>query len=98
VFGAIDRVVAGLSRAAESSLVLGRLRPLSERWGSTAIPRRRMASGVVLLSAAAVHLMLMSINDAPPGWFWLILPGMAAAIGATLVASSFDAGSRDSRG
>jgi hypothetical protein len=98
VFGAIDRVVAGLGRAAGSSLVLGRVRTLAERWESAASPRQRMAGGVVLLSAASVHLMLMSLNDAPPGWFWLILPGMAAAIGATLVASSFDARSRDNRG
>jgi len=98
VFSAIDRVVAGLSRAAGSSLVLGRLRPLAERWSSAARARQQMAAGVVLLSAATVHLMLMSLNEAQPGWFWLILPGTAAAIGATLVAFSSGPRSRDGRG
>lgn len=98
VFGAIDRVVTGLHHAAGSSQILGRLRPLVLRWGSAAPARQRMAVGVILLSAVAVHLALMSLNATQPGWFWLILPGIASAIGATLVASSFEPRSRDGRG
>ena len=88
VFGAIDRVVTGLHHAVGSSRILGRLRLLVLGWSSAAPARQRMAAGVILLSAVAAHLALMSLNAAPPGWFWLILPGIASAIGATLVASS----------
>jgi len=88
VFSAIDRCVAGLYHAGQSSQVLGRLRPLALSWHSAAPPRRRMAGGVILLSAAAAHLGLMALNTAPPGWFWLILPGITLAIGVALVLSA----------
>lgn len=87
VFSAIDRVVVGLYHAAHSSQILGRLRPLALSWSSAAPARRRMAGGVMLLSAATAHLGLMALNAAPPGWFWMILPGIALAIGVTLVLS-----------
>jgi len=87
VFSAIDRCVAGLYHAVQSSQVLGRLRPLALSWDSAAPARRRMAGGVILLTAAAAHLGLMALNTVPPGWFWMILPGIAIAIGVTLVMS-----------
>jgi hypothetical protein len=90
VFSAIDRVVVGLYHAGESSTILGRLRPLALSWSSAAPARRRMAGGVILLSAVAAHLGLMALNAAPPGWFWVILPGIALAIGAILVMSAGD--------
>ena len=98
VFSAIDRAVAGLYRAGQSSRILERVRPLARSWDSAAPARRRMVAGVILSSAAASHLSLMALNAAPPGWYWMILPGIALAIGATLVASSFDPRSRDGRG
>ena len=87
VFSAIDRVVAGLYHAGQSSQILGRMRLLALSWDSAAPPRRRMAGGVILLSAAAVHLGLMALNATPPGWLWMILPGIAIAIGVTLLMS-----------
>lgn len=97
-FSAIDRVVAGLYHAGQSSQILGRLRSIALSWDSAAPARRRMAVGVILLTAAAAHLGLMALNAAPPGWFWLILPGISVAIGVTLVMSAGQPPVGDGRG
>jgi hypothetical protein len=97
VFRVLDRVVIGLHRAAGSSQVLGRLHPLLRLWSGVTPAERRVAGGMILLSAVAAHLALMALNPAPPGWFWLILPGIAVAIGVTLVASARQPRSRHRR-
>jgi len=40
---------------------------------------------VVLLSAAAVHVTLTMIQGPRPGWFWLIVPAMAALFGLLVI-------------
>jgi hypothetical protein len=72
-----DRARVAVARWADGSRVVGWLR-------STA---RSMAghAGVIVLSAAVVHVALIAILARPAHLYWLILPSMAAAAGAALL-------------
>ena len=43
-----------------------------------------MHRGVVLVVAVAVHLVLTVITQTPPGWLWLMMPAIFAAMGLLL--------------
>lgn len=102
------RVVATIEssvvvRAAERVLTLARLAAGSSRaaavtaraataWTRLAPPEQHFAGGVTLLAAVAVHVFLTVRHGVPAGWWWLILPGMAAASGLLLALASAQAG------
>ena len=84
-FRFIDVVVDRVTRACERSVVLQSARAL---WTGTAPDQRRLAGGVGLIVAAAVHVGLIVWQERPPSWLWLILPSAAAAAGVLLVTFS----------
>lgn len=90
--GAVGRVLGIVGAAAESSAFVAAGREAVERWRHLAPPAQRLAGGVTLMTAAAVHVSLTLWRGITPGWLWLILPGMAAAVGGLLLAASGSAG------
>jgi hypothetical protein len=97
VFGAVDRALARVRRAGESSKLVVGTRRVAATW--TKLPRRsrRLAAGVVLLTAASVHLGLTASQQVPPGWLWSIPSGFAAVIGGLLTAAALFDQHRESR-
>src|SRR5688500_4287167 len=67
------------SRSAES------VRQYREAWIAAPWPRRRLVSGIVLLVAAVVHVVLVRAAGDPAGWFWLIVPALAASVGVLAI-------------
>jgi len=49
---------------------------------------RRQAVALVILIAVVVHVSLTLMQGAHTGWFWLILPAMAALFASLLLAGS----------
>jgi hypothetical protein len=60
----------------------------AERWRHEGWAARYDAIAIVLLAAIAVHVALTLMQGPRPGWFWLILPALAAAIALILLAGS----------
>ena len=51
-------------------------------------PVRRRAASLLIMIAVIVHVSLTLIQGAPTGWFWMIIPAMAALFAAALLAGS----------
>ena len=41
----------------------------------------------MLIVAMVAHIAFMLVTQMPPGWIWLVLPGIFGAIGLLLVAA-----------
>jgi hypothetical protein len=83
-----DRAIAAVERGAASSWFVGRIARIRAVWREWPWPVQRFAAGVALLTAVAVHVGLTLWKQAPPGFWWLILPGIAAAAGGALLLAS----------
>jgi hypothetical protein len=79
----LDRV----ETAWPQSRVASALSRLAQTWSSTGGPVRLRMSGVMVLTAALVHLALASWQ-APDDWRWLVVPVVAAGQGAVLIMMS----------
>lgn len=88
VFAMVDRGVRRLRRAAQTSEANAIAQRTFGRWHGLAWTQQRLMLGMTLLIAVGVHLGLRIWQEPDPGWLWLILPAIAAAIGALLVAGS----------
>lgn len=82
----IDRGRMVLLSALAHSRTAAWVRHYRERWTATPWRRRRLGSGIVLLVAALVHVVLMLAAGDPAGSFWLIVPALAASAGALGIA------------
>jgi hypothetical protein len=70
---------------------IGRIR---SDWRVVPRPARLAATGVFLITAAAVHLGLLYMQRRTVGWLWVVVPGIVLAQGLMLLAWSrwIDAG------
>lgn len=86
---AADVVAARVGAARSSSRLLAAASSAVAPLAGLTWRSRRLAIGLVLIIAPVVHVMLnWSSPYAQPGWFWLIIPGLSAAIGVLLVSAS----------
>ena len=88
VFGALDRSLALVWRAVRGSAVAARVIAMVTTWRGAAMRPRRRAIGTALVAAVVTHLLLTLATQVPPGWLWLIVPGLTAAIGGLVIAAS----------
>jgi hypothetical protein len=57
--------------------------------------RRRQGLASMILIATIVHVGLTLLQGVHPGWFWIIIPAMAAVFAAVLLAASRAGGPAD---
>lgn len=88
VFGVLDRALDRVWRSAASSSAASAATQLVSGWMNLDQAARRLALGTMLIAAVAAHLVWTLLTHVPPGWLWLVVPGLAAAIGLLLVAAS----------
>ena len=81
----IDRARVVLLSALAHSRTSAWVRQRRDAWIATRWPRRRRVSGVVLLVAAIVHVVLVVAAGDPAGSFWLIVPALTASVGALAI-------------
>jgi uncharacterized membrane protein HdeD (DUF308 family) len=86
LFSALHRALATVWRAAEGSAVVHTLSQWAGEWSGLDPSRQRLVIGSMLIMAAVTHVVLTLATLTPPGWFWMVLPGIVAAIGMLLVA------------
>ena len=87
VFGLFDRALGSVWRAAPSSVAVSITTEAASAWSGLDTPVRRAAVGTVLIVAVAAHVAFVLATPMPPGWLWLVLPGIFGAIGLLLVAA-----------
>lgn len=87
VFGLLDRLLGHVWRAASSSRVAATAIGLANAWTALDPVLGRLAVGTMLIVAMVAHIAFMLVTQMPPGWIWLVLPGIFGAIGLLLVAA-----------
>jgi hypothetical protein len=85
VFRSVSSILRVYDRASESSLFVRYGRAAQVQWQAAHWSARWRASGVMLVVAAAVHLLLARWDDTTPGWLWMIVPAAAMTIGTLLL-------------
>jgi len=77
---AVVAVSRGIDGAAPASRAAQPIRKAVTLWSALAPLLRMQAIGAISLIAATAHLA-MQMTARPVGWWWLILPGIAASFG-----------------
>jgi hypothetical protein len=83
--GAFDRATQRLAawwldaEAGRAAIVL------AGAWSRESQSSRNRRLGIVFLVAVAVHVTLMLWQGPPPGWFWLLIPALAASVAVLLL-------------
>jgi hypothetical protein len=88
VFRVLSDGVSRVWQARRSSAAAAAVDGLVESWRRADWRDRRRAVGSVLVAGVAVHVGLSMLLAPPPGWQWLILPGLGLAIGVLLLMAS----------
>lgn len=81
-------IVQQCDRAQSTSLAMARWRRVASSWEASGPVGRMRMTGVVLLVAVGVHVMLAVVSKPVGGW-WLILPGIVGLFGVTAITLSF---------
>lgn len=87
VFGLFDRALDSVWRAASTSIAVSLAAEAASAWTGLDTRVRRVAVGTMLMVAVVAHIVFTLVTQVPPGWFWLVLPGIFGAIGLLLVAA-----------
>src|SRR4051812_3229758 len=85
---ALDAVARRIERAWADSRLSVSARGAADRWRSTPRPLRLRLSGVALVTASVIHVLLTLTQHPLPGWRWLLIPMVIAAQGALLMLMS----------
>jgi hypothetical protein len=88
LIAAIDRFTQTLQRwwmASEASRILSTIR---DEWYRHYIPARHRALAVLLITAAAVHVLLTLLQGRHDGWFWMVVPALTTLFALLLLAGT----------
>ena len=84
VLRAVARAGNALWDAAARSRSASRFADARRAWRAQPRDQRRRSTACVLIVAAAIHVILVAVNEVPAGWLWLLPPAMAASIGSVI--------------
>ena len=84
----VDRATRYLRDWSLASATGQAMQSLWSDWRRQDWQSRYEAAATTLLTAVSVHVVLTLANGPRPGWFWLIVPGMAAALAIVVLAGS----------
>ena len=85
LFAWLDRGVAWMWSTAATSQSGAKLASLAEWWRLLPMDLFRLGLGTLMVTAAAVHIVLMLALGQRESWLWPLIPAIAAAAGATLL-------------
>ena len=75
-------------RAAASSRTLSVVQRARDGWSRLPAAARDGRISIIVIVAVVTHVLLMLWQEQPPGWLWLMIPGIAVSIAAMLGARS----------
>lgn len=84
----VESILSVIRRAAFTSAAGAQFRRAARAWTAEPLTQRRLALGLMLIVGVIVHLAMSLWQGPPPGWLWLVPPGLAAAIAVLFVAAS----------
>jgi hypothetical protein len=79
------RVMDRLTASLRSSVVRPHIQSIAAVWRGVERATRLRAVGIMLIAATIAHVAVTALQRVPPGWMWLVIPGIAAAQGIVLV-------------
>jgi hypothetical protein len=82
----VDSMSLHLRDWAVASETATALRSWSNQW--QAWPARYQSIAIALLAAVTIHVALTVANGMRPGWYWMIIPGLAATLAVVILAGS----------
>lgn len=85
---AVDRVTLGLQKCWMASEAKQLASMIHDRVEREPLAAHRQATALLVAIAAVVHVSLTLLQGAHTGWFWMIIPAMAALFAAALLAGS----------
>ena len=88
VVSLIDRVTRQVAGWWAGSRVKQRSSHLAETLAGRHQAERYQSVAVIMLTAVSVHVALTLAHGARAGWFWLLIPSMAAVFAVLLAAAS----------
>lgn len=95
LIGAVDRLTQTLQQwwmASEASRILSTIR---DEWHRQHVPARHRALALLLVTAAAVHVLLTLLQGRHEGWFWMVVPALTTLFALLLVAGTQTQASSD---
>ena len=84
----IDHGASRLTEWWTASQTSRSLRALDESFRRQSWAARYRSIAVVVIAAVATHLLLTMAQGPRPGWFWMVVPSLAAVFAAVLLAAS----------
>lgn len=84
----IDRLTRRLWSLASGSRAMRAASALRQAWARAGWRDRYQAIGLVLIVAVGVHLAAILLRGQESGWFWMIVPALAAIFALILLAAS----------
>lgn len=83
---AIDRATLRLQQWWLASEAWRWCASITDAWQIEPMSRRRQAVAMIVLMAVVVHVMLTLLQGAHYGWFWMIIPALAALYAVVVLA------------
>src|SRR5678815_5690632 len=80
LLGAASRAMAAVWDAAAQSHSAAACERAYAAWRGLPIGDRRLATSIVLVAAAATHVLLAATSETQAGWLWLVLPAVALSV------------------
>jgi uncharacterized protein (DUF2345 family) len=91
LLGAASSVMHAMWRGVSASRTAAQMTAAKDEWDRHSRQDRQFAVGVMLVTAAVTGVGLIAAHEMPPGWLWLVLPGIAATLGALGIAGQLAA-------
>lgn len=88
IVSAIDRATERLDAWWTASTAARQLQRVSGTPAGQGWPERSQSIAGIVLTAVAVHVALTVAQGPRPGWFWMVIPTMAAVFASVLLAAS----------
>jgi len=95
LIAAVDRLTRTLQRwwlASEARRILSTIR---DEWSRQAAPARYRAIAMLLVTAAATHVLLTLLQGRHEGWFWMVVPATTTLFALLLLAGTQTPSSSD---
>ena len=85
---AIDRATVVLQQSWQNSVTGQHLTGLVGSFATESRRDRWSAIAFIVLTAVAVHVLVTIANSPPPGWFWMVIPALAALFAALVLTAA----------
>ena len=88
IVSTIDRITVMLQQSWQNSVTGQAVSEVAASFASESRQDRWLAIASIVLTAVAVHIALTMANGPRPGWFWMVIPALAALFALLVLAAA----------